>query len=820
MRRLLLTERGRRTQRVPGGSLPVDDPETVAPGVVESSHAVVESLPDAPALLSTSDGVVLRATEQAALLLGADSGGELLGSGITELMLVEGEFARPRGHDSWFRALSWPHQRNPLLTVTLLVDVSDLMTPTASLLAYERRKLQNAQRAARMGTWEWDPRTNSTRLSEMFFEITGTPPSTETTFEHYLDHIHPEDRSRVAACWNQLAEEHTPMEVEHRYIRPDGAMRILLCHGGVAKDGEGRPLMVGTAQDVTEQRTALRRMERSSQRFTDLVNLTPVGIGLFDQGQRLVDANDALCELLGYDLERLRGTSARGLTHPDDREIDLAETETRRSQRGNRRASVQRMLVRADGQPVHCELHSTPSVQDDGTRFWLVVFQDVTERRRTSEALRFQATHDELTGLPNRAAVKEMLADMRAGGEVERSAVLFCDIDNFKRINDSLGHDAGDDLLVALARRLEGGLPEGCVAARISGDEFVVICVDVDVVGGTGALASRVSGLLNTAVPIRDQLVRISASVGAAVPDGSDTDGNDLLRFADAAMFEAKGNGPGRVSLAGPALMASANSQLQLEGQLREALHQDQLTLHYQPVVNSEGTVVSAEALLRWPHPERGLLTPGTFLPVADQGGLLREIDRWVLRRALREAAAWPEGAAGPVSVAVNLGGLVPGDHDFVDYVADSVAESGIDWSRVVLELVETALVDLPSRPRSAMQDLVARGARFAVDDFGTGFSSLARLKDLPAQIIKIDRKFVSEIHSDSCDFAVAKAVVDMASAIGRECVAEGVENSEQFETLTGTGVDSYQGWFFSPPVPANDFHSMLVAGGPRRVNV
>ncbi|GAB3558050.1 diguanylate cyclase (GGDEF)-like protein/PAS domain S-box-containing protein [Actinopolyspora lacussalsi] len=810
-----MTERSRQDRRTGRGKPhPPETYQPVGPGVTADLDAAVEPLPDAPALLSSPSGTIIRATDQAAALLGANSGGALPGRSLNELLTVEGEFAKPsdRAQDIWFRVLSWPNRGNPKLTVTLLVDVSDLMTPTARTLANERRKLQNAQRVAGLGTWEGNPHTNTLRLSETLLEITGTPPGTETTYEYYLDHIHPEDSPRVDRCWQELIENHIPLEIEYRYIRPDGEMRILLCHGAVITDVADRPLLVGTAQDVTEQRTAVTRMERSSQRFTDLVSVVPVGIGLFDETERLIDANDAMCDLLGYRLQELRGNTVSGITHPDDPGGGLGGTELRDASNGRRDEPLQRMLARSDGRPVYCELHSSLSVRDDGTKSWLVVFQDVTERRRNAEALRFQATHDELTGLPNRAAVKEMLGNMLAEGDPDRIAVLFCDIDNFKRINDSLGHDAGDDLLVALARRLEGGLPDGCVAARISGDEFVVICSDVHEVGGTDSLATRVSGLLRTAVPVRGQLVRVSASIGASVPDGTD-DGADLLRFADAAMFEAKRGGPGRVSLAGPSLMASADSQLHLEGQLREALHHDQLTLYYQPVVDRRGIIVSAEALLRWPHQERGLLSPGTFLPVADQGGLMRDIDRWVLRTSLREAAEWPGSGATAVSVAVNLAGMVPGDHDFVDYVTDCVNQAGISWDRVVLELVESSLVDLPSRARAAMTELVDRGARFAVDDFGTGFSSLARLKELPAQIIKVDRRFVADIHSDNSDFAVAKAVVDMANAMGRSCIAEGVENAQQFDTLLGAGVFEHQGWFFSPPVPAAEFHAMLAGG-------
>ncbi|WP_197289603.1 putative bifunctional diguanylate cyclase/phosphodiesterase [Saccharothrix sp. NRRL B-16348] len=549
------------------------------------------------------------------------------------------------------------------------------------------------------------------------------------------------------------------------------------------------------------------RMDDPARLMTDVLSLSPVGMGLFDEADRLVDANDALCDLLGLELEQLRGMTAEQLTHPDD---DGRWLRAARETGDPAHEVPQRILVRSDGGIVYCELRITLSRERDGGPTWLVAFQDVTERRRTAEALRHQATHDELTGLPNRALVKEMLTTLLDSEDRSRVAVLFCDVDNFKRVNDSLGHDAGDELLVALARRLEAALPEGCTAARLSGDEYVIICSDIDEVGGVDALAARVAGVLRTAVPVHGQLVRVSASIGAAVPHDSQVTGNDLLRFADAAMFEAKRFGAGRVSLASAGLIASADRQVHLEGQLREALAHDGLALHFQPVVGVDGSVQAAEAFVRWPHPDRGLLSPDVFLPVAEQGDLLRELDRWVLRRALKEAVTWPAPNDQPVSVAVNLAGLVPGDPEFVDIVADAIDEAGIPWDRVVLELVETALVGLPSRVRQSMGELVDRGIRFAVDDFGTGYSSLARLRDLPAQIIKVDRWFVSDVGNDSSDFAVARAVVAMTRAMGRKCVAEAVETVAQFTALRDLGVDAYQGWLFSPPVPAEEIRAVL----------
>jgi diguanylate cyclase (GGDEF)-like protein/PAS domain S-box-containing protein len=676
----------------------------------------------------------------------------------------------------------------------------------------DRRLFGDAQRVARMGTWEWNTETGACVWSTMLYELFGVEPGTPIEYNDYLSLVHPDDRSWVDQRWRDLATNGTPIECEHRAVLPDGSRRVFRCRGAALDDGV--PIMIGTAQDVTEQRSTETRMMRSSQRFSDLVAIAPVGIGLFDESERLVDANDALCRLLQMDLERLRGTVAADLTHPTDRGESLLAGASRRN--GDLRAG-QRVLVTAAGKAVYCELNMTVSVADDGRRFWLVVFSDVTERRRAAERLRYQATHDELTGLPGRAALNELLNKLLRGPDADRVALLFCDVDNFKRVNDSLGHDVGDELIIALARRLERGLPPSCTAGRMSGDEYVVICSDVSEVGGVDALATRVARLLRAAVPVRGQLLRVSAAIGAAIPTGPETSAADLLRFADAAMFNAKRQGTGRVSLASEALIASANSQMMLEGQLRDAIANDGLVLHYQPVVSADGTVMSAEALVRWPHPERGLLAPGEFLPVAEQGDLLRELDRWVLRTALCEASKWPMMAGGVlgggVGVAVNLSGLVPGDPEFTEIVAAAVAETGIEWDRVVLELVETSLIDLPDRTRKAMAELADRGVRFAVDDFGTGYSSLARLKELPAQIIKIDRAFVSGVATEAADFAVVRALVDMARAMGRTCVAEGVENESQFHVLRSFGVEAYQGWLLSKPLPAKEYRELLRRG-------
>ncbi|MFN2477558.1 MAG: EAL domain-containing protein [Pseudonocardiaceae bacterium] len=698
--------------------------------------------------------------------------------------------------------------------VLRLVGTMQDVTATRAVeraLRAEQHRLTQAQRVARIGTWEWDPGSDQLVWSDMMQDLYGVAVR-QTTYQTFLSLVHPDDRELVDELWRQLVVDQLPVECEHRVLRPDGTVRTVRCHGAAVPDAAGSLRLLGTVQDVTEQRAAETRMMRSSQRFADLVAIAPVGIGIFDDNDRIVDANEALCKLLGYDLETLRGMSSEALAHPDDRADRLR---TLRTQHGSGFGAgdytvPQRMLLRADGDPVYCELNVSASVQDDGQRFLLVMFTDITERRRVAEALSYRATHDELTGLPNRAAITDTLTEMLACGDRD-VAVLFCDINNFKRVNDALGHDAGDELLTALARWLQDGLPAGCTAGRLSGDVFVVISSDVAAQGGIGSLVATVSGLLGTATPLRGQVIRVSTAIGVAVPDASTRSAQDLMRFADAAMFEAKRTETGHFVMANPALIESADQQVELECQLREALARDELQLHYQPVVDPDGVIISAEALIRWRHPERGMLSPAVFLPVAERGGLMRELDRWVLRTALREARDWVAWDGRPVAVAVNLAD--PGDSDFVATVATAVAEIELPWDRLVLELVETALVDLPGATRQAMAELVERGARFAVDDFGTGYSSLARLKELPAQIVKLDGRFVSGVCVDQQDFAVVRAVVDMARAMGRVCVAECVETAAQFQVLRDLGVDAYQGWLFSRALPAPEFRALLMSG-------
>jgi diguanylate cyclase (GGDEF)-like protein/PAS domain S-box-containing protein len=791
-------------------AVPADRPSgatTAAPGPERVP------LPSAPALLCDEADAIVR-VNPALLRLTGRTAEELIGRRLRQLVVgpdADARLVRADGTLVRVRVVRWDLPGYEVRAV-LLVELGEVCTPNPGRTA-DRRWTAELERLARVGTWSYELATAQLRRSDTLDDLyrsVGVDPDAG---------IAPLEGEQVARLCEGLRSG-TYTRDHHVELAFPGERR-LDCRAEVECTADGAPVrLVGVVRDVSAQRTAEGRVRHAGQRFADLMALVPCGVALVDPAGRIVDANGGFCRLLDVRLERLRGLPAAVLgleprdrlrTHPPA--VDPAEDG----------APVEPVpLRRGDGTTVWCEVDVSPTTADDGAPLWLVSCADVGEQRRAAELLRSAGTVDGLTRLPNRTAALEMLDRLLAGPDRDRVAVVCADIDDFQRVNSSLGHEAGDDLLVTIAGRLQRGLPLCCTAGRLAGDEFVVICSDTAEMGGPEVLARTVAELLRSSLAVHGRSVEVTASVGLAVPPPrarhSDPDGHaaDLLRNASAAMHDAKRRQPrGGIGMATDGVVTSAASALELEAELRAAIAGDGLRLDYQPVVGPDGAVLSAEALVRWPHAERGVISPAAFLPVAQRSGLLRELDLWVLRTAAREAAGWATPTGPAPAVAVNLAGLLPGEPDFLAAVTDAVTASGLAWERLVLELVETSMVALPPHAVAAMAELVGRGVRFAVDDFGTGYSSLARLKTLPAQIVKLDRAFVTGVADDPADLAVARAVVDMARAMQRRTVAEGVETAEQFAVLRGIGVDAFQGWLFSRALPAAQLRALLAAGQP-----
>jgi diguanylate cyclase (GGDEF)-like protein/PAS domain S-box-containing protein len=446
----------------------------------------------------------------------------------------------------------------------------------------------------------------------------------------------------------------------------------------------------------------------------------------------------------------------------------------------------------------------------------LISLRDITERKALEQRLMQQALHDPLTGLPNRTLFMNRLEHALDRGRRRESsvAVLFMDLDNFKFVNDSLGHEAGDLLLVAVSNRVQPCLRSEDTIARLGGDEFAVLIEDVKYTSEPAYVAQRIVEELQAPFTLGSQPVVITPSIGIAVGDSAQDPPEHLLREADLAMYRAKEDGKARHRVFDPSMEYETTERLRLENDLRRALQRDEFRVHYQPVVHlGTSRTVGMEALVRWQHPERGVILPDDFVPLAEEIGLIIPLGRWVLREACRQAHRWQKRhpAEPPLSMGVNLSTRQLGDSDLVEDVEGLLRETGLDPECLILEITESAVVGAEEHRFDTLRRLHAMGVRFALDDFGTGYSSLSYLKRLPVSLLKIDRSFVEAIGQDAEDEVLVSGIVYVASGLGLSVVAEGVETPEQLARVKSLGCELGQGNFFSEPVSSDEAGELLV---------
>jgi diguanylate cyclase (GGDEF)-like protein len=444
---------------------------------------------------------------------------------------------------------------------------------------------------------------------------------------------------------------------------------------------------------------------------------------------------------------------------------------------------------------------------------WVATFEDITERRRNEARIIHMARHDGLTDLPNRTRLREIgaeLIEMPSTGMGTRVAVLCLDLDRFKPVNDSFGHAVGDSLLRAVAERLRGHVRGHDVVARLGGDEFAVISRVEDAAGAI-VLAERLIAVVAAPYRLDGVTVEIGMSAGIALAEGSvPQDIERLLKEADMALYEAKAGGRGTVRLFEPQMDETLRERLDLERELREALAQNRFELHYQPLVDlSDNRITGMEALVRWRHPERGLVSPAVFIPLAEETGLIVSIGEWVLGQACRDAAAWPDG----ISVAVNVSPLQLRHRSFVQSVLGALASSGVKASRLELEITESVLLDDTEMNLETLHTLRKLGVRISMDDFGTGYSSISYLRRFPFDKIKIDRSFVRDCAAQSEAGAIIRAIVSLGASLGITTLVEGVETEPQLATIRAEGAQEVQGYLFSPPRPVHEIAALLEAG-------
>ena len=563
---------------------------------------------------------------------------------------------------------------------------------------------------------------------------------------------------------------------------------------------DGSHLVVLTCTDVTAERHAVLALATAERRLRLTAEHAPIGIALVGTDGSLLDVNDALCRLLGYTREELTARTFHDITHPDHLAEDVALVESLLAGEADS-YKLEKVYLTRDGREVWAQLSVALARDEHGEpQYFISMIEDVSAQRAATTALDYRASHDQLTGLPNRTTLLERteVALARAGWQGSHVALLFCDLDEFKLINDSRGHAAGDAVLVETALRLEQCIRDVDTAARLGGDEFVVLCEGLSGRSEAEAVAQRLIDAL-TEPMTRAGDITMTVSIGVAFAEPGVT-APELLRNADAAMYLAKTDGRDRFALFTPDLVEQATERLDLEHQLRDAMRSGALFLDYQPVRRlSDGAIASYESLVRWQHPTRGLLPPSAFLPIAEASDLILEVDRYVLPRACAAAVAWGNRPDAP-SVSVNISARHVGRGRLPGLVMRALQETGLDPHRLVLELTETALLGMTPTAQAELDTLVHMGIRLAIDDFGAGYSSLKHLVDVPASFVKIDRSFVAAMGESDASIAVVSAVISLCHALGVSVVAEGIEEEPQRGLLASLGCSYGQGYLLGRP--------------------
>ncbi len=536
------------------------------------------------------------------------------------------------------------------------------------------------------------------------------------------------------------------------------------------------------------------------------VETMQLGVTISDRTGKILYTNPAEAEMHGYRVDELLGKDSRIFGPPETwKPLFKPVLKSFRRETTN---------VRKDGTTFPVQLMSDVVTSPEGDVFaFVTTCEDIADRKRNEEQIRKLAFYDGLTGLPNRALFNDRLGQelAKARRHKELLAVMFIDLDRFKVVNDTMGHDTGDLLIRAVSKRLKKIIREVDTACRLGGDEFVVLFTDIKFADDISVIARKILLQLSEAFVLAGTEVFITASLGVSIfPDHGDGV-EALLKNADAAMYYAKEQGRNNYQFYTSAIDTNATERARMQGSLRRAVNQKEFIIYYQPQLDLKtGKIVGAEALARWRHPEYGLVSPAEFIPLAEESGLIDQIGKFLIFTACAQNRAWQEAGIPPIHIAINISTYQFVREDFVDSLKKILDEVGLDPKFLELEFTESIIMKDSELIASTMQQLKALGIQCSIDDFGTGYSSLSYLKYLPIDKIKIDRSFISSLTKNLNDDAISRAVISMAHELNLKVTAEGVENLEQLEFLCSHGCDEAQGFLFSRPLPAEDFVGLI----------
>jgi diguanylate cyclase (GGDEF)-like protein/PAS domain S-box-containing protein len=693
--------------------------------------------------------------------------------------------------------------------VVSATDITELRIQEGRL-RHSESLLKEAQQQAHMGSWELDLASKTLSWSEEAYRIFEIDTAVASDPYHdFFAAILPVDRKRVDRAFAESLRRQKPLDVVHRLLMPDHRVKWVHQRGTHRYDERGRPLRsVGTVQDITERHLVEQQLRVAATAFE-----SQEGMVITDADNVILRINRSFTNITGYSSEEAVGQSPQLLNSGrHDAAYYAAMWDSIRSTG----AWQGEIWNRRKNGEVYPEWLTITAVKDDaGTvTHYVGTMTDITLRKTAEDEIKNLAFYDPLTRLPNRRLLIDRL--QRALATSARSqregALLFIDLDNFKTLNDTLGHDKGDLLLQLVARRLEGCVREGDTVARLGGDEFVVMLEDLsenhlEAAAQTETVGEKILAALNEPYQLAVHEHHSTPSIGATQFSGHQNSIEELLKQADLAMYQSKSAGRNSLHFFDPAMQSVVSARVSLESDLRHGIRKGEFMVFYQPQVIGAGRLTGAEALLRWKHPQRGMVSPAEFIPLAEETGLILPLGHWVLEEVCAQLAAWAQNPrTARLSVAVNVSARQFRHPDFVDQVLAILDHTGANPHMLKLELTESMLVVNVEEIIAKMTVLKTHGVSFSLDDFGTGFSSLSYLKRLPLDQLKIDQSFVRDVFTDVDDGAIAQAIIALSQTLGLSVIAEGVETEEQRDFLERLGCQAYQGYLFGRPVPLAEF--------------
>ncbi len=670
--------------------------------------------------------------------------------------------------------------------------------------------LSEAQRLARIGNWDWDIVNDQVTWSDEIYRIFGLEPQeTEASYENFLSIVHPEDREMIANSIANALNKEKLFNVEHKILLPDKSERFVYERGEVYFDDGKAVRMVGTVQDITDRKEVEDKLRLSAKFF----ETTSEGIIITNSRAVTVDVNEAFTTITGYSREEVIGQNPKILqSGRQDAKYykkmwsTLLKTGKWQSEMWDRRKD-------GESYPILLTINEVKGENGEVTHY-VAIFSDITSRKQTEERLQYLAHYDPLTNLPNRVLFQDRLlqAFAQADRGDETLALMFLDLDRFKNINDSLGHPAGDQLLIDVAKRLSECTRVTDTVARLGGDEFIIIVTSVKNTHNVTVAAQKIINALSEPFDIENRSVTVTASIGITLypADGDNID--DLLKNADVAMYHAKSLGKNTYQYYSKKMNIESVEQLEMEISLRQALEREEFILHYQPQVNFKTKEITGlEALIRWQPPgSSSLVHPNKFIPLMEETGLIVSVGEWVIRKVCEQSQVWQKAGFSPLRIGINLSPQQLRQKSLLKVIRQILKETKADPNFIEFELTESTIMQDMDECIKVLNKLRAMKFNIAIDDFGTGYSSLSYLKDFPIDTIKIDQTFILNCISDPRNMAIVTAIITMGQSLNHKVVAEGVETEEHVRLLSVHPCDDFQGYFYSYPLPAEEITLLL----------